>query len=103
MCAPRNSCCARCSASTPSRWWSVARWAPSRPGSGRCVSRRRCCGPHRSPAPHRTQIGRASGRERGENTEGETQEQKQDRQKKNQKKAEDTHTERQDKRAATQE
>ena len=53
-CAPRSSCCGRCSASSGSPWWSAARWAPSRPTSGRCASPTRCCGPRRSPAPRGT-------------------------------------------------
>ena len=34
--------------------WSAGRWARSRPTSGRCGSRTRCCAPRRSPAPRRT-------------------------------------------------
>ena len=33
---------------------SADRWARSRPTNGRCGSRTRCAGPHRSPAPRRT-------------------------------------------------
>ena len=53
---PRSGCCASTSASSACSSWWAARWAPSRPTSGRCASRTRCCAPRRSPAPRRTPL-----------------------------------------------
>ena len=50
----RSGCCASSSASSGWRWSSAARWARSRPTSGRCASPTRCCGPPRSRGRRRT-------------------------------------------------